>query len=340
MNFTEVLVNESEYSSARTFECDELFNCSATVVSGSELQASNNSNLRPFVLPLSLKIPWTIIFGILVISAILGNTLVIWIVIAHRRMRTVTNYFLLNLSIGDLMMATFNVIFNYIYMIEGHWPFGPIYCVINNFIASITVCTSVFSIMAISIDRYVATVRMRGMKMTKVVGRSVIAIIWVGSAILASPTAMFSSTILIEYKNDHREICLLQWPDGPEGKSQMDYIYNIAFWQLTYVLPVLSMAITYGIIAKELWGVRWQSERQERNMELIKSKRKVIRMFMVILFTFASCWLPYHICFIYKYQNTSMLESSYIQHLYLSFYWLAMSNSALNPIIYYWMNAK
>merc|ERR1711974_389887 len=30
----------------------------------------------------------------------------------------------------------------------------------------------------------------------------------------------------------------------------------------------------------------------------------------------------------------------YIQHVYLGFYWLAMSNSMFNPLIYYWMNAR
>ena len=30
----------------------------------------------------------------------------------------------------------------------------------------------------------------------------------------------------------------------------------------------------------------------------------------------------------------------YTQHIFLSFFWLAMANSALNPLIYFSMNAK
>jgi hypothetical protein len=30
----------------------------------------------------------------------------------------------------------------------------------------------------------------------------------------------------------------------------------------------------------------------------------------------------------------------YTKHMYLAFYWLAMSNSCVNPIVYYWMNKR
>ena len=49
---------------------------------------------------------------------------VIWIVLSHARMRSVTNYFIVNLSIADTLNATLNVIPNFIYMLTGNWPFG------------------------------------------------------------------------------------------------------------------------------------------------------------------------------------------------------------------------
>lgn len=71
----------------------------------------------------------------------------------HRSMRTVTNYFLLNLSIADLLMSSLNCVFNFIFMLNSDWPFGSIYCTINNFVANVTVSTSVFTLVAISFDR-------------------------------------------------------------------------------------------------------------------------------------------------------------------------------------------
>lgn len=70
-------------------------------------------------------------------------------------MRTITNYFLLNLSVADLLMSSLNCMFNFIYMLNSDWPFGSIYCSVNNFMGNVTVATSVFTLVAISFDRYV-----------------------------------------------------------------------------------------------------------------------------------------------------------------------------------------
>ena len=63
-------------------------------------------------------------------------------------------------------------------------------------------------------------------------------------------------------------------------------------------------------------------------------------MFAVVVTIFMVCWAPYHIYFIYSYHNPSITKMPYISHIYLGFYWLAMSNTCVNPIIYYWMNRR
>lgn len=74
-------------------------------------------------------------------------------VTAHRRMRTITNYFLVNLSVADLMMSLLNCAFNFIFLLNSNWPFGVVYCTINNFVAHVTVASSVFTLVVISFDR-------------------------------------------------------------------------------------------------------------------------------------------------------------------------------------------
>ena len=75
-------------------------------------------------------------------------------VAAHPCMRTIPNAFLANMSLSDLLMATFNCIFNYVFMRDMRWAFGAAYCVVNNFLAIVTVAASVLNLTAMSMDRY------------------------------------------------------------------------------------------------------------------------------------------------------------------------------------------
>ncbi|XP_054082060.1 tachykinin-like peptides receptor 99D isoform X1 [Zeugodacus cucurbitae] len=71
-----------------------------------------------------------------------------------KRMRTVTNYVIVNLFIADAMVSSLNVTFNYIYMLDNDWTFGELYCKISQFIATLSISASVFTLMAIPIDSY------------------------------------------------------------------------------------------------------------------------------------------------------------------------------------------
>ncbi|XP_039301089.1 tachykinin-like peptides receptor 86C [Nilaparvata lugens] len=108
----------------------------------------------PFQLYWWQKCFWICLFLPMLFVAVAGNIIVMWIVLAHRRMRTVTNYLLVNLSLADLLMSLLNCIFNFIFMVNSHWPFGAFYCTVNNFVANFTVADSVFTLVAISIDRF------------------------------------------------------------------------------------------------------------------------------------------------------------------------------------------
>ncbi|KAK8768085.1 hypothetical protein V5799_013503 [Amblyomma americanum] len=108
---------------------------------------------RQWVLSSWAQLAYALLFGAVVVVAVCGNSLVLWSVLSHRRMRTVTNQFLVNLSVADFMTAVFNAAFNFVYMLESHWTFGEHYCVFSNFVANTTVACSAFTMAAMSIDR-------------------------------------------------------------------------------------------------------------------------------------------------------------------------------------------
>ncbi|KAL7023259.1 hypothetical protein ACKWTF_012541 [Chironomus riparius] len=298
-------------------------------------------NRKPYELSWQLRIFWSLLFGVMLLIAISGNCIVLWIVLAHRRMRTVTNYFLLNLSISDLLMASLNCVFNFIFMIDSDWPFGYVYCIINNFIANVSVAASVFTLVAISFDRYIAIVKPLHHRTSRKKARIFLFVIWFTSCVLAAPCLIYSQISTKRYSNGKtRTVCYMLWPDGGYPTSKMDYIYNIVFLILTYAIPIFVMIFCYSLMGRELWGSRSIGEHTERQLESMKSKRKVVRMFVMIVTMFAVFWLPYHLFFIYSYHNISMASASYVQHLYLAFYFLAMSNAGVNPCIYYYMNER
>uniref|UniRef100_A0A8D8QMD3 Tachykinin-like peptides receptor 86C n=1 Tax=Cacopsylla melanoneura TaxID=428564 RepID=A0A8D8QMD3_9HEMI len=305
------------------------------------LRACLNIESAPHVLPWWQKMAWGAIFSLMLIVAIGGNIIVIWIVLAHRRMRTVTNYYLVNLSLADLFMAVFNCVFNFIYMLYSHWPFGETYCKVNYFITNITVAASVFTLVAISLDRYLAIMKPLQHRSSRTKARISLIIIWLASGLLALPCVLHSTTKIKNYSGGKMKIvCYIKWPDGTYPNSVSEYVYNLVFLLVTYLVPMFSMLLCYWVMGKELWGSQYIGERSQRQLHAIKSKRKVVKMFMIIITIFAICWLPYHGFFILVYHNNAISKTSYVQHMYLAFYWLAMANAMVNPVIYYWMNTK
>lgn len=148
-NMTEVLYDGEGGSMVNDTVCfPPLVNCSVNVTSNETQWVENNFNL-----PWWHELLWSIVFGGMVVVATGGNLIVIWIVLADRRMRTVTNIFIVNLSVADAMVSTLNVIFNFHYMLNLHWNFGRIYCKISQFVSILSICASVFTLMAISFDR-------------------------------------------------------------------------------------------------------------------------------------------------------------------------------------------
>ena len=61
-------------------------------------------------------------------------------------------------------------------------------------------------------------------------------------------------------------------------------------------------------------------------------------MFGFVVVAFAICWLPYHAYFLYTYHHKDVVRSALTKHVYLGIYWVAMSNTTINPMIYFWMN--
>lgn len=114
---------------------------------------SNSTGITAFSMPGWQLALWATAYLALVLVAVMGNATVIWIILAHQRMRTVTNYFIVNLALADLCMAAFNAAFNFVYASHNIWYFGRAFCYFQNLFPITATFVSIYSMTAIAIDR-------------------------------------------------------------------------------------------------------------------------------------------------------------------------------------------
>ena len=93
-----------------------------------------------------------VVFAFISLFTVIGNGLVVWIVLTTKRMRTVTNYFLVNLSLGD-MLSVFQIIPNVHYAIINDWIFGLAYCRFSQFFTAFGISLSVLTFTGLTADR-------------------------------------------------------------------------------------------------------------------------------------------------------------------------------------------
>ena len=73
---------------------DPLFNTTEFNGTGNNGSGNGSDGLNQFVQPVWQIALWGVLYCSMVAVSVVGNMVVIWIILAHKRMRTVTNYFL------------------------------------------------------------------------------------------------------------------------------------------------------------------------------------------------------------------------------------------------------
>ncbi|XP_022079422.1 tachykinin-like peptides receptor 99D [Acanthaster planci] len=284
------------------------------------------------------RIIWSVVVSAVMITAAGGNLIVIWIVATNPRMRTVTNYFLLNLAVADALIATLSMPFLFSYIVTQNWVMGPFMCRLARFVGTVSTVASVLSLVAVSIDRYRAIVHPLLPRLPKSCIICMIFFIWGGAASFASPLFLYSHLVTFGYLNGPITQCLLIWPDGV--MKEYDFWYNVATFTVVYCVPLSILAMCYTVIGVKLWRSGVLGEYIPSRARHIKAKRKVVKMIIVVIAVFATCWLPLHVYQLLPYMNDAAYQRSYSLHVYLAIWTLAMSSSMYNPFIYCWLNER
>nr|XP_056706492.1 substance-K receptor [Euleptes europaea] len=276
---------------------------------------------------------WAITYFFTVVASVVGNGIVIWIILSHRRMRTVTNYFIVNLALSDLLMAVLNTVFNFIYACHNVWYFGEGFCRFLNLVPITAMFVSIYSMTAVAAERYMAIIHPFKRKLSARNTKVIIGAIWLVAFGLAFPPFFYSKIII----DNGTTKCIVGWPDDV-GKMT----YHITVIVLAYLIPLLVMFVTYSIIGTTLWNNSVPGDHANKvyYQHQILAKKKFVRTMIAVVITFAISWFPYHIFFILNCFWADIYEKKYIQQVYLAVFLLAMSSTMYNPIIYCCLNQR
>ncbi|XP_071872896.1 RYamide receptor isoform X1 [Bombus fervidus] len=279
------------------------------------------------------------LYSTVFVVALTGNGLVCYVVHSSPRMKTVTNFFIVNLAFGDILMALFCVPTSSIStLILQYWPFGPEVCFIVIYLQAVSVLVSAYTLVAISIDRYIAIMWPLKPRLSKRQAQFLILTVWMLAMIISLPIAIVSklSQPSKKYERCNQYICVEVWP-SMENK----YYYSIALLVLQYVIPITVLVFTYTSIAVMVWGKRPPGEAENvRDQRMARSKRKMIKMMVTVVIVFTICWLPLNILNLLMDNNETLESWAGLPFVWMVLHWLAMSHSCYNPVIYCWMNAR
>ncbi|CAG9809871.1 unnamed protein product [Chironomus riparius] len=309
----------------------------------------------------------------IIVAAIFGNLLVIISVMRVRKLRIITNYFVVSLALADIMVAMMAMTFNFSVQFTGRWLFGPLVCDLWNSLDVYFSTASILHLCCISVDRYYAIVKplKYPINMTKRKVAIMILITWISPALLSFVpifAGWYTTKDHLIYQETHLTEC----------SFIVNTYYAVVSSSISFWIPCTIMLFMYYAIFRE-------ANRQEKQLamrhgnamlmhrhsncgpsnngelsgsgssktltlhevesehtptkdkHLIKMKRehKAARTLGIIMGVFIACWLPFFIWYI----TTSLCDTCPSPDILVAIlFWIGYSNSTLNPIIYAYFN--
>ncbi|XP_070779905.1 neuropeptide Y receptor type 2 [Enoplosus armatus] len=291
------------------------------------LQLDDSTKLVGVQVVLILAYSTIILFGVT------GNSLVIYVVYKFKNLRTVTNFFIVNLAVADLLVNTLCLPFTLVYTLYGEWKFGQVLCFMLPCAQGLAVHVSTITLNVIALDRHRSIVYHMETKMSKDMCAVVIVITWAVSALLASPLAIFREYGTFDLSPDESiQVCAEKWP----GSSMNGSIYSISALLIQYGLPLAINSVAYIRIWNKLKNHMTHGGRNDRHQR----RKKTTKMLLTMVVVFAVSWLPLHAFQLAVDIDSTVLYMKDFKLLFTVFHILAMCSTFVNPILYGWMNSN
>uniref|UniRef100_A0AAY5EUK0 G-protein coupled receptors family 1 profile domain-containing protein n=2 Tax=Electrophorus electricus TaxID=8005 RepID=A0AAY5EUK0_ELEEL len=271
----------------------------------------------------------SVFFTVVIMFSCVGNGLVLWILIKYENLKSMTNTFLLNLAISDLVF-TIGLPFWASYLVSNQgWLFDEPACKAINFIFFVGFYSSTIFLTVMTVHRYMAVVHPLSVVLKRKSFHSTLTsvIIWLLSIFTAMPHVIFNT--VGSHSNSIEEIFYCDY-DNINWKLVGTYLQNFFF-----LTAFITISFCYIQILQRL--LRPTSH----------TRRKTVRLILCIVVVFFLGWVPYNVAIfldsLISWEVAPLndcIVSTIVDYVYYVSRLVAFSHCCLNPLFYVFMGIK
>ncbi|XP_029968308.1 trace amine-associated receptor 8a-like [Salarias fasciatus] len=284
-----------------------------------------NSSCRRTVRPRSLSLLIYVTLSFISLLTVVLNLLVIISISHFKKLHTPTNLLLLSLAVSDFLVGL--LMFFQIMLIDGCWLFGDLMCSLYFLLDYVITCSSIGTMVLISVDRYVAVCDPLQYPSRVTEGRVkvCVSLCWLLSA-------AFQCLLLRDS---------LRRPGGFSSCSGecvvvVGYVDGVVDVLVSFIGPVAVIVVLYlrvlAVAVSQARAVRSHvaavASQDSARFPAKKSEIKAFKSVSVIILVFLVCICPYFCVTLSG--GDSVLSASSVAFVMCLFY----LNSCLNPVIY------
>lgn len=266
-----------------------------------------------------------LLYVIVILVSLIGNTLVFAVVCKNRRMRTPVNFFVVNLSAADILITVFYMprMISRIFLVM-EWglsgDLGHVLCKVAPFVEELSAFVSVLTLILMAVDRVFAVLFPLKHIVTNNVAYTSIVAVWLVASALRLP--MFYGLHFTTGK-DGRTFCHLEF-----DSKMASNLYVTFFILPLFVIVILYSAILVSLKKRKPIGVELSTIHCNYKNCLLRT-RKVMNMLFAIVFVFAVGW-----CLHFFLPVLFFRFGTKVCRLVFPAFFLGHVTSAINPCIY------
>uniref|UniRef100_A0A1I7RZJ9 G_PROTEIN_RECEP_F1_2 domain-containing protein n=1 Tax=Bursaphelenchus xylophilus TaxID=6326 RepID=A0A1I7RZJ9_BURXY len=177
--------------------------------------------------------------------SVIGNSVVVVVILQQRSMRSVTNIYLLNLALSDLLLSVVCMPPTLVSSLVYCWVFGDVLCKALAYLQPVVVTASAYTLAAIALERYYAICKPLQSRVwhTKTHAMAMIALVWV-IAIVSNVFMLFLYEL--QTYNQSGLNC------APKHKPIVHFAYQVYMTIVLLVVPLVIMTCLYGSVIRTL----------------------------------------------------------------------------------------